>query len=162
MLPDSDFFQLEPEHIAWYLSHGCVQRNIVCPAGSMVFWDSRTIHAGRGPTKGRAVPKNRYVVYVCMTPTKLLTPSMALKKQNACKRLRTTNHCPHKPKLVSSVPRTYGNALPTIPPIKKPILTLRGARLAGWLRHPVKCPLVCKKNKKTKKKQYVIDLTGEP
>ena len=152
-LPQTDFLQLKPEHIEWYLSHGCKERHITCPAGSMVLWDSRTIHAGRGPVKGRANPKNRYVVYVCMTPSSKLTESSLIKKRNALRKRRTSNHCPHKPKLVSKVPRTWGGVVPHIPRIPKPVLTLRGATLAGWIRYPKKCPFVQTKRRQKRRQK---------
>lgn len=43
----SDWFKLETEHVQWYRTEKkCPLVLIRCPAGSHVFWDSRTIHCG--------------------------------------------------------------------------------------------------------------------
>ena len=53
-ITDKDnWFKLEnDEQIDFYKSKGCLERYIKCPRGSMVFWDSRTIHCGVEPRKG--------------------------------------------------------------------------------------------------------------
>jgi len=63
---------------------------IVCPKGSMVLWDSRTVHCGVPPVKpgkGKtsAKPKNRMVVFVCMQPRSRMLASIeaALVRENA-------------------------------------------------------------------------------
>ena len=41
------------DQIEFYKNKGCNERYIRCPKGSMVFWDSRTLHCGVEPRKGR-------------------------------------------------------------------------------------------------------------
>ena len=77
----------------------CKERKIKCSAGSMVFWDSRTIHCGSEPMKGRNEKKLRNVVYLCMKPRKFSTESLIKKKQNAFQNLRMTTHWPEKSNL---------------------------------------------------------------
>lgn len=131
----SDWFKLQnDEQAKFYKDKGCKRINITCPAGSMVFWDSRTIHCGQEALKERAKPNFRCVVYICMTPRKLATIAVLKKKQKAVEEMRTTSHWPHKPKLFGKYPRTYGNPLPDVPelPKIKDKLTPLGLKLAGY------------------------------
>jgi len=129
----SDWFRLEEsEQKAFYDEKGCIDKKIHCPAGSMVFWDSRTIHCGTEPMKTRKNKNLRNVAYICMTPRNRASESMLNKKRKAFKDLRMTSHWPHKPKLFPKNPRTYGNPLPNITEVKEPKLTDLGYRLAGF------------------------------
>jgi hypothetical protein len=128
----SDWYKLNEKELDFYKQLGCEKKAISCPAGSMVFWDSRTIHAGQNPIKGREHAHTRCIVYLCYTPRIKSTPSQLKKKQKAFEELRTTNHCPHKPKLFPVHPRTYGQPLPVITPVSQPLLSPLGKRLAGY------------------------------
>ncbi len=129
----SDWFRLEEsEQKEFYDEKGCIDKKIHCPAGSMVFWDSRTIHCGTEPMKRRKNKNLRNVAYICMTPRDRASDAMLNKKRKAFKDLRMTSHWPHKPKLFPKNPRTYGNPLPNITEVKEPKLTELGYRLAGF------------------------------
>ena len=129
----SDWFRLEKEEQkAFYDEKGCIDKKIHCPAGSMVFWDSRTIHCGTEPMKKRENKNLRNVAYICMTSRDRASDAMLNKKRKAFKDLRMTSHWPHKPKLFPKNPRTYGNPLPNITQVKEPKLTELGYRLAGF------------------------------
>ena len=110
---------------------GCTQRNIVCPAGSMVLWDSRTVHCGREALRGREKPNERYVVYVCMTPRSRASAKALQKRRTAFEERRMTGHCPHAPLLFPRLPRTFGQALPEMTRVPTPLLTALGRRLVG-------------------------------
>lgn len=128
----ANWYKLSQEQKEFYLERGCKQKFISCPEGSLVLWDSRTIHCGIQPAKGRAQPKIRCIGYVCYTPRKLATKKDLEKKVQAFKDLRTTSHWPHKPKLFARVPRTYGGALPEVVPVEPPVITELGKRLIGF------------------------------
>jgi hypothetical protein len=129
----SDWFKLsEDEHIDFYKQKGCVERKIQCPEGSMVLWDSRTIHCGTEPQKKRPSMNFRNVVYICMTPKKLASEKNILKKQKAFRELRMTSHWPHKPTLFSVNARTYGGPIYETLDIPKPILSELGRSLCGF------------------------------
>ena len=132
-----DWFKLTQEHIDWY---NCEQVDITCPAGSMVLWDSRTVHAGKAPRKGRAAPNLRMVAYVCMQPDRL-TPALRKKKQIAVLEGRMTSHWASKGKLFGKKPRTYGKPLPEPLPYELPRLNDTTAKLAGFQGD---CPLTLK------------------
>ena len=129
----SDWYKLNEEEQSFYINEKkCEEKRIKCEAGSMVFWDSRTIHCGTEAVRKRENNNIRNVVYVCMTPKSLATPVSIKKKQKAFNELRMTSHWPHKPKLFPKNPRTYGGPLPNITPINKPILTDLGMKVAGF------------------------------
>ena len=127
-----DWHKLKPEEEQFYIEKGCTEKRISCPKGSLVAWDSRTIHCGSESYKNRKNPKWRSVVYICYQPRSLATEAMLKKKRKALNDLRTTSHWPAKPKLFSKNPRTYGGELPVVTPIDPPILSELGIRLAGF------------------------------
>ena len=129
----SDWFKFDDEkHFQFYMDKGCTERRICCPAGSLVLWDSRTIHCGVEPMRTRPRENMRCTVYVCYQPRQMCTPALLRKKQEAFNNLRTTNHYPCKPKLFPERPNTYGGEMPDITPIRPPTLTALGRRLAGF------------------------------
>lgn len=128
----SDWHKLTPDQEQFYIEKGCQEKRIKCPKGSLVAWDSRTIHCGSESFKNRKKKKWRSVVYLCYQPRSLAKEAMLKKKRKALNDLRTTSHWPAKPKLFAKNPRTYGGELPEITPIKPPVLTDLGIRLAGF------------------------------
>lgn len=132
-----DWYKLSENQEKYYFDKGCKYKRIKCPKGSMVFWDSRTIHCGVEPLKNRNSSNIRAVVYLCYSPKKLITEKNLEKKQNAFNNLRTTNHYPCSIKLFPKKPRTYGNntnenLINKINEIEPPVLTPLGKKLAGF------------------------------
>ena len=70
---------------------------ILAPKGSIVFWDSRTIHKGTSPGQNRE-NKNRwrFVIYTCYTPERFQTNYDTKKKINAYKNNQCTSHWPYE------------------------------------------------------------------
>ena len=130
----SDWHMLEgqAEHDFFLKEKQCEHMCIACPAGSIVFWDSRTMHAGIEPQSERAKPNERMAIYVCYVPRSRATPKQLEKKRKALKELRTTSHWPEYAKLFGKTPRTYGKALPEVVSIEPPVLTELGKKLGGW------------------------------
>jgi ectoine hydroxylase-related dioxygenase (phytanoyl-CoA dioxygenase family) len=128
----SNWYKLQPEQQAWYLAKGCELVHVECKAGDMVLWDSRTIHSGKCPSKGRLNPKLRMVVYVSMQPRAVATERDLKRKREAFDAGRTTSHWAATPKLFGKVPRTYGKPLPEITPLPTPALSELGRALAGF------------------------------
>lgn len=84
-------------HKQFYFDMGCTERRISCPSGSLVLWDSRTIHCGGEPIQGRPNPDHwRSVVYVCMTPRNLCDKANMDLRKKAFRDLETTSHWPHR------------------------------------------------------------------
>ena len=78
-----NWYKLTEEQEQFYLNKGCLERAIKCPKGSMVFWDSRTIHCGIEPTKNREQQNTRCVVYLCYMPRELSNQTQIKKKMKA-------------------------------------------------------------------------------
>ena len=128
-----DWYKLTPEMVDYYINElDCPQECIKCPAGSMVLWDSRLMHCGREPTKGRSYKNMRCVSYICMTPRSLATEANLKKKRKAFNELRLTSHWPHKPILFGKYPRLYGDPIPNVRDIVPPTLNDIGKKLVGF------------------------------
>lgn len=127
-----DWYKLTPEQVAWYAANGCKRVSVKARAGDLVLWDSRTIHCGQGPIRGRASSDTyRHVVYVCMTP-KASTPLAKLaKRKEAFKNLRMTTHWPSKVRLFGKSPNTWGKPLLRHKALPAPILTKVGKSLVA-------------------------------
>jgi ectoine hydroxylase-related dioxygenase (phytanoyl-CoA dioxygenase family) len=129
----SDWYKHTDKELEFYFNDkNCIEGRITCKAGSMVFWDSRTIHCGTEPVKTRDNKNTRNVAYICMMPRQLSTNALIRKKQKAFEDLRTTNHWANKPKLFPKLPRTYGGPIPNVVDIEAPLLTNEGLKLAGF------------------------------
>lgn len=124
-----DWYVSTPEMIEAYKALGCEYQRIICPKGSMVLWNSMTIHSGQEALKTRKVENFRCVVYICMAPRKLVNKKQQEKHQEVFENMRMTTHNPHKIRQFPVNPRTYGNTPPDITPIEKPILTDLGKSL---------------------------------
>ena len=127
-----NWYKLTKEEEKFYIDKGCAYRKIKCPKGSLVFWDSRTIHCGTEAMRERLVATFRAVIYLCYMPRSMSTHKQILKKQKAFNELRTTSHWANKPTLFSKQPRTYGGELMEYTRIPKPIVTELGKKLAGF------------------------------
>ena len=128
-----DWLKLDPCIVDYYTNDlKCAQKCIKCPKGSLVLWDSRTIHSGREASKTRLVPNIRCVIYVCMTPRQNATAACLRKRIKAYEESRMTTHCPHNPKLFGKHPRTYGGELYEMGEIDAHEITDVGRRLIGY------------------------------
>ena len=128
----ADWHKIDKSIEEFYLEHGCNYKKISCPKGSLVFWDSRTIHCGVEPFKQREKDNLRAVIYLCYMPRYLISNANLRKKKEAFNNIRTTNHWACKPKLFPVNPRTYGKQLEEINPIQKPNVSELGLKLAGF------------------------------
>ncbi|KXS22236.1 hypothetical protein M427DRAFT_50574 [Gonapodya prolifera JEL478] len=126
-----DWHKLTEEEEEWY-ANKCPPKRIKCAKGSMVLWDSRTIHCGGEPVKARASPHTRCVAYVCYAPRTKCAPKMLEKRKRAFEDLRMTSHWPANVKLFPTSPRTYGKAMPELRELPSPILADLGRRLVGF------------------------------
>lgn len=123
---------------AFYMANGCKEPiRVVCPKGSMVLWDSRTVHCGVPPVKPKKVvvtkPKNRMVVFVCMQPRSRLSAANLKKKRKCFKEMRTTTHWPaDRIKMFGKLPRLYGKKWPELVMSSPPVLSDLGRKLAGF------------------------------
>ena len=58
----------------------------------MVLWDSRTIHCGSEPIKGRKKMNMRNIVYICMQPRCLAKPNTLKRRIKAFEENRMSTH----------------------------------------------------------------------
>lgn len=77
---NGDWYKLKTKTGGDYVALGCVERRIVCPAGSLVLWDSRSLHYGGNAMAGRSAPNHRLVGYVDYLPATGLTAANLKKK----------------------------------------------------------------------------------
>lgn len=127
-----DWYKFNTEQERFYIERGCSIQKIKCPKGSLVLWDSRTVHCGVEPLQTRQTSNMRAVIYVCYMPRSMSTPVQILKKRKAFEEKRTTRHNPCKIGLFGKSPRTYGKEIPEITPLDAPVLTEFGRKLAGF------------------------------
>jgi len=124
-----DWYKLSRNEEQFYLDKGCQYKKIICKKGSLVFWDSRTIHCGVEAMRGRAEPNFRAVIYLCYIPKHLYSKRDINKRRKAFLELRVTNHWGNK--LFGKTPRTYGGALLDITTINPPVISDIGRGLIG-------------------------------
>lgn len=124
---DIDWYMLDENDIDWYLKKGCKKKLVKAPVGSLILWDSRTIHAGHEPIKGRKEENFRMVIYVCHLPKTFFDKRSQKRREKAFKEKRVLNHW--SAKMFSKDPRTYGGELKDFNKVKEPVLTKLGELL---------------------------------
>ena len=129
-----DWVRLEKEDLDFYYKKGCKRHNVKASAGSLILWDSRTVHCGMEPLETRDNPNFRLVTYVCMTPRSWMPDEYVEFRRSALEEMFMTNHCPHRPRLFPKQPNTYSGRriVPDVPEMPKPKLTELGKKLAGF------------------------------
>lgn len=124
-----DFTMLNDEQLSFYLSK-CKPVHICCPKGSLVLWDSRTVHYGCEPTKKRLKPNTRCISYLCYTPKNLIDKCNYDRRMYAFQNLDSTNHDPTKVTLKYRTPYYNKNNVDRyITKINRPVLTDLGKSL---------------------------------
>ena len=146
----SNWAKLEQKHRDWYFRHGAEQVQPAAPPGSVILWDSRTVHWAVRPEKiddwaewhqqhpGQAeADACRMAVYVCYQPRAAATPANLKKKRADFANRRMTSHWAAEPKLFSELPRLYdkqekAKIFTKRPTIKDEEMTPITLRLAGF------------------------------
>lgn len=128
----ADWFRLEKEHVDYFIGKGCSEKRIKCKKGSLVLWDSRTIHTGSEPIKGRKAPNFRCCVYVCYKERKLASKVTMKKRIERFEAKRLSSHNPLKGKVFPRNPRTYGGPVPVLNELPVPVLSDLGKKLVGY------------------------------
>lgn len=129
---DNDWFRLNEEQLEFYKEKGCNRVNIKASAGSLVLWDSRTVHCGMKPLKTRKEPNFRLVTYMCMTPREWCSDEVLQIRRDALTNLYMTSHCPHRPKIFPKIPNVHEDYIPDVPEMSRPKLTKLGKKLSGF------------------------------
>ncbi|MCE5317969.1 MAG: hypothetical protein LLG04_11515 [Parachlamydia sp.] len=74
-------------------------KHITAPRGSLILWDSRTVHWNQHPIKERPYPKVRMVGYLCYVPKARLTSEGRILRLQAFEKGVSTGHNPAYPEL---------------------------------------------------------------
>ena len=77
-------------------------KHITAPRGSLILWDSRTVHWNQHPSKDRPYsdnPKVRMVGYLCYVPKARLTDEGRVLRREAFEKGVSTGHNPAYPEL---------------------------------------------------------------
>jgi hypothetical protein len=102
---EDEWYVLKEEDLKTYNEYGCKLKCVTCPKGSLVLWDSRTIHCGREPLKERLVPNMRICIYVCMLPRSSCSNAVLTKRKKYYDENRTTKHNPVMSNVFPKQPR---------------------------------------------------------
>jgi len=107
-----DWYKFTDQEEAYIYKHFNVHK-VECPRGSLVIWDSKTIHQNTPPKPGGGA---RFVIYTCMQPWRFITDEKRrmiarADKLNAYTGMRGTSHWPLNNTLFTP-PRTYGKPQP--------------------------------------------------
>jgi hypothetical protein len=128
-----DWYKMKDKEPEFFKEKGCERTCVKAGIGSMVLWDSRTMHQGIEAFPTRKEENYRMVVYVCMMPREGVSKKILEKRVNAFENRRLTNHWANNPKLFPKIPRTYGKEVPKMNEITKVELNEYGKRLVGYI-----------------------------
>jgi len=128
---ESDWMLFSPDNLEFYLSRGCQEKRIKCPAGSLVIWDSRVVHYGMPPTTRGENEHFRLVSYITYMPRYQATTEQINNKIKAFENMNTTSHHPIRFSVFPKKPR-YKTLKYEITPAAPPVLTELGRRLVGY------------------------------
>ncbi|KAJ1570144.1 hypothetical protein HK096_001159 [Nowakowskiella sp. JEL0078] len=117
---ESDYVEISD--LWFYRKKGCRQTFVKASAGSLILWDSRTVHMGALPVTDNL----RMVMYVCMIPRDMATQEQLDNRISAFDSLKTSTHTP--------IPVNWFNLLPSVKigTVPKPLLTPLGRCLVGF------------------------------
>jgi len=124
---DEDWYALSNEELSFYKNHKCREHRILAKAGSLILWDSRTIHYGALPLNKKK-SNIRFVTYISQLPKKFATKSIIKKKRQIFEGLRMTTHWANKNILFRKYPCKRNKKISYI---EKPVLTNLGYSLTG-------------------------------
>lgn len=125
-----DFFELSKEQLNYYVNDlKCSECYVKCPPGSMVLWDSRTIHYGASPMENRTSPNFRNVAYICMQPKEYINSDVKRQRKRAFDDIKTTSHWVTKCTIFRDCPRDMRSIKDKILKPQTPILTDLGRSL---------------------------------
>ena len=93
--PEREFLPMRPCDVQFYQKRGCEIKELTCPKGGMILWDSRLVHAGSPPKENRSNPGRwRYVVFVCMAAAWWAKERDMENRELAYKNMRLSVHWP--------------------------------------------------------------------
>ena len=97
------FLKLTEEQIAWHAERGMERIRVPIRKGSVVFWDSRLVHASSSSRK--KAPEQRAQIFVSFVPRKMVPEKVLKRRREHFEKGRSTGHSGG---LFSKRPRSYG------------------------------------------------------
>ena len=92
---DISWNSFNKEELLFFKEKGCERFQIKATKGSVILWDSKTIHCGVNPQKNRKNENFRLVCYVCMSPRSIVNEHQLQARRIALENLYMTGHCPY-------------------------------------------------------------------
>ncbi len=83
------------------------RKHVTAPRGSLILWDSRTVHWNQHAHNDRSAPRVRMVGYICYVPKSRLQDAGKALRKEAFETGSSTTHDPALPMLRSSKNRKY-------------------------------------------------------
>lgn len=93
---NGDWYKFSKSFISKIEREGYERIKIVAPVGSLILWDSRTIHQNESPSLNQMIPRFRYAIYLCYTPAEKASDQVLIQKKHAFYQKKMTNHWPHE------------------------------------------------------------------
>jgi len=135
----SDWVLLDEQENNFFKSR-CEIKEVTCPAGSLVIWDSRLVHCNKGPDETREIPNYRCVQYLCYMPKSMSDLETINKRISGFLNMKTSNHYANRATFFDKIPREFLAQRymidDLITPINKPILNDLGRSLVGFSSEP--------------------------
>lgn len=105
--PESHFTLIDKDDVQWFLDRGCSKEMLLCKRGDLVLWDSRTMHCGAEPLRGRDRPNTRATIYTCMTPRAMASAEVLQQRFEVFRNGDVCTHCPYRFNVFNKRPRKF-------------------------------------------------------
>ena len=128
---DLEYVNITDDELEWFKSKGCIPIRQSVRKGGMILWDSRLVHQGAPPKRGRQNPGRwRFATFVCMGPAAWATEKDLNKKKRAYENIQNTAHWPCRDVIIMVSSDTGQAGDPCLPDVA---LTDEARKLAGIL-----------------------------
>lgn len=130
-ISETDWVPFSHQHVKFFKNR-CLEKQLICPAKSLVIWDSRTLHCAIKPKKTRKKDNTRCITYVSYSHKSKISKDDLEEKIYAYENMLTSNHYAHKPHYFDTLPPGHNVITDYVVPISKPTLTPLGLSLTGY------------------------------
>ncbi|KAJ3127700.1 hypothetical protein HK098_005936 [Nowakowskiella sp. JEL0407] len=127
---DHEFDFVSIEDVGFYEQKGCESFYVEADAGSLILWDSRTVHQGAAPIKD-GEDRFRIAIYVCMMPRDRATKEQLEERVEVFEEMYMTAHWPVPLNVFAKRLKSRQSSVEVKSP-DPPKLTELGRRLVGY------------------------------
>mgnify|MGYP003984477207 FL=1 len=127
----SDWCKFTTEEVNFF-DDNCTEEQMICPAKSLVLWDSRLVHCGLKPKRSRTIENTRCITYISYSPKQRIDEEKLKEKIYGYEHMLTSNHYAHNPSFFSTLPTNHNIITDYVVPIDPPILSQLGKSLVGY------------------------------